>query len=377
MSFVNNVALNGFSVLLLLILCFHCLRRSEEKSMPFRLYIEILLVTILMLILDMFSRTDGNLGTLYPVLNHVSNFSLFLLSPFVPSLWLMYVSFQTSHDEEKTKKLILPLIALNAANGLMVLISQFTGWYYFIDSDNIYHRGPFFFISVLITFLLIVLAFVVIMQNKKSIGEKQLFSLMVFPLPPVAGVILQVYIYGMSFVLYSIVLSLLIVILNMQNDTIYSDFLTGVGNRKKLEAVLKDGIKRSSMRRTFSLVMMDIDEFKEINDTFGHEMGDRALKAAAELLRKCVRSKDYVVRFGGDEFCLVMEIYDKDSLESMVSRINFCVEQFNASGQFPFKLSFTIGASVFDYNSGMKPEDLIKQVDMLMYENKKLKKSTS
>ena len=170
-------------------------------------------------------------------------------------------------------------------------------------------------------------------------------------------------------------LSLLIVLLNMQNDTIYTDFLTGVGNRKKLEAVLKDCIRRSSSRRTFSLIMLDIDDFKEINDNFGHDMGDRALKASAELLRKCVRSKDYVIRFGGDEFCLVAEIYENSRVEAMLDRINNHVDQFNASGHFPFSLSFTMGYSVFDCTSGMNQEGLIKQVDMLMYENKRLKKN--
>lgn len=377
MGIVTNISLNGFSVLLLMILCFHCLRRHDEKSMQFRLYLEILLITMFMLIIDMFSRTDGNLGTLYPLLNHVSNFTLFIMNPIVPSLWLMYVCLQTSHNEEKAKKLRFPLLALNAANIAMVVISQFTGWYYFIDNGNIYHRGPLFFVSVFITLFLIILAFIVIVLKQKEIGEKQLFSLLIFPLLPIAGLILQIFIYGISFVLNSIVLSLLIVVLNMQNDTIYSDFLTGAGNRKKLEAILKDAVKRSSIRRTFSLVMLDIDDFKEINDSYGHEMGDIALKAVAELLRRCVRSKDYVVRFGGDEFCLVLEIYNETGLDTIVGRINSCVEQFNASGQYPFSLSFTIGAAVYDYNSGMKPEELIKQVDMLMYENKRLKKSKS
>ncbi len=377
MDLVDNIIINGFSVLLLIILCFHSLRRTEEKSIQFTLYVGILVTTMLMLVLDVFSRTDGNLGTLYPVLNHVSNFLLFVMNPIVPSLWLMYIYFQTSHDEEKTKKLILPLIALNVANLLMVIISQFTGWYYFIDSGNIYHRGSLFLVSTIIPLFSVILSCVIISQNKKSIGEKQLFSLMFFPLPPFVGILLQIYIYGISFVLNSIVLSLLIVLLNMQNDTIYSDFLTGVGNRKKLDAVLKDSIKRSSIRRTFSLVMLDIDEFKEINDTFGHEMGDKALKASAELLKKCVRSKDYVVRFGGDEFCLVLELYDKKGLDSIVNRIHSSAEQLNASGEFPFNLKFAVGCAVFDYNSGMKSEDFINQVDILMYENKRLKKSLS
>ena len=377
MGLINNIIINSFSILLLIILCFHSLRRTAEKTMQFRLYIGILLVTMLLLVLDMFSRTDGNSEALYPLFNHLSNLLLFLLNPLVPSLWLMYVAFQISHDENKTKKLILPLLGINVINVVMVIISKFKGWYYFIDNANVYHRGPYFIISTLITFLLVLVTFSIIVRNKKAIGGNQLFSLMIFPLPPIVGVILQINIYGVSFVLNSIVLSLLIIMLNMKDNTIFTDYLTGVGNRKKLEAVLNDSIKRSSERKTFSLVMLDIDKFKDINDNFGHEMGDNALKASANLLKNCIRSKDHVVRFGGDEFCLILEIDDQKSLDSFINRIVSCVDQLNASGEFPFNLKFTIGNAVFDYNSGMRPEHFVKHVDTLMYENKRLQKVVS
>ena len=372
-----NVILNSFSIMLLLILLFHSINRIEENSYQHKLYTDILLITMILLVLDVLSRTDGHLGTIYPQLNHVCNFFLFLLNPVLPSVWVIYVDFQIHHSKEKAQKLLIPLGLLNLINAGMVIATQFNGWFYYIDSNNIYHRGPLFAVSSAITFVLLILTLIMSVHNRDKINRKKLFSLLFFSFPPIVGTILQMCFYGIAFVLNSIVLSALIVILSMKDDTIYTDYLTGICNRKKIEEVLKENIKRSSQNRTFSLIMLDIDKFKEINDTYGHEMGDNALRAAAGMLKKCMRTKDYVARYGGDEFCLVLEIYDYKNLEAAIRRINNFTDAFNSSSEFPFKLSFSEGYAVYDFQTHMKAEEFVNKVDMLMYEDKNLKSESA
>ncbi len=373
MNLINNAILNSFSIILLIIIAFYSINRIEEKTLLHKLYVGILITTMFLLILDILGRTDGNVGTICPLLNHVSNFLLFLLNPILPSIWLIYVHFKIYHSIEKTQKLIFPLMVLNVINAGFLVATQFNGWYYYIDVNNIYHRGPLFILSTVFTFLLMLVAFIMILHNRREINRKQLFSLLFFPFPPLIGTILQICFYGIAFVLNATVLSLLIILLSIKDDTIYTDYLTGLCNRKKVEEVLKESIRRSSQNRTFSLIMLDIDKFKETNDTFGHEMGDNALRAAAELLNKCMRSKDYVARYGGDEFCLILEIYDYKNLEATVRRINHWVDLQNASSEFPFCLSFSMGYAVYDYASKLTAEEFIKQVDLLMYENKRMR----
>ncbi len=373
MRLIDNLILNGFSVLLLTILLAYSLQSSAERALRQRLYIRTLLCTIALLILDYFSRFDGHLGTVYPLINQVCNFLLFLLNPVLPSIWLAYADILIYHDERRVKKLFLPLLALNALNAVIVVISQFTGWYYYIDANNIYHRGPLFILSMALMAILLIIAFSMCVQNRDKIHRRQLFSILFFPIPPALGTIAQVCVYGLAFALNAMTLSLLVVLLHMTDDAIYTDYLTGIGNRKKAESVLKESIKRSSKRRTFSLVMLDVDKFKEINDTYGHEMGDKALRAFAALLKKCTRTKDYVARFGGDEFCLILEIYDIANLEIVIRRLNHYVDLLNTSNEFPFKLSLATGYAVYDYNTGLSMEDFVNQVDMMMYENKRKK----
>jgi diguanylate cyclase (GGDEF)-like protein len=104
-------------------------------------------------------------------------------------------------------------------------------------------------------------------------------------------------------------------------------------------------------------------------------VGDDALETAAKLLKSGLRSNDFIARFGGDEFCIILEISNGNDLEATVCRINRLIEKYNESGVKPYKLSFSMGYAVYDYNSHMKPEEFQKHLDVLMYENKRAMKN--
>ncbi len=370
---INNAILNIFSLLLLAILFMYSLNRLDKNSIQQRAYYAMLVCTMVLLVLDIFSRFDGNAGTIYSLFNRAGNFLIFLLNPVLPSIWLIYVDSQIFHDDKRTKRLVILLLFLIAANFIVVLLSQSNGWYYTIDANNIYHRGPLFILASTLPFSLLLVAFMEVILNKEKLSTKQLVPFIFFPVPPFVCIFLQLFIYGVSFALNGTVLSLMIVTLSIQNEDVYTDHLTGVGNRKKLEAVLKEKVAKSSRDRTFSLIMVDINNFKEINDTLGHDMGDKVLKAFAELLEKSVRSKDYVTRYGGDEFCLIMDISEKSCLDSAVLRINNDFGSLNHSGLLPFCPTISMGYAIYDHPTGMSAEAFFKQVDTLLYENKRRK----
>lgn len=375
MDFKSNLIINTYSIILLFIVYLHSRKHSEKEFLQYGLYMKMLLITILMLVVDILSRFDGNPGTIYPFINYVGNFLIFIISPIIPSLWLSYVHYQIYQEDEKTKKLIYPLLAINAINAFMVLMSQFTGWLYYIDINNIYHRGPLFLLSALITVFLLLISFVLIVIMRKKIEKKYFFSLVFFAVPPFICVILQIMFYGISIILNGVVISMLIVLFNIQNQSIYTDYLTGVNNRKKLEVYLKEKVSTCTEEKTFSAIMLDLIDFKSINDTFGHEIGDNALQTAANLLNSCLRSNDFIARFGGDEFCIVLEISDSLELEAIVCRIKDSVKQYNELSNQPYTLDFSIGYAVYDYHSHKKVEEFEKQIDILMYENKQASKA--
>jgi diguanylate cyclase (GGDEF)-like protein len=371
MGLAGNVVLDLYSIAILLVICYHATKRHQRESAQHRLYMLILWVAVSLLFIDVSGRFDGRPDTVYPLVNRVGNFLLFLLSPILPSLWLLYSHLQVFGDKPWPKSLLHPLIAANAANALFTLLTPHTGWYYYIDASNIYHRGPLFLVSFGFTAIQLLAAFAMIIINRKRIDQRHFFSLMFFAVPPCLGIMLQVLIYGTSLILSGVTVSLLVVFLNVQNKSIHTDYLTGVSNRKRLESYLDERIATSTADRTFSAILIDLDNFKAINDTFGHDMGDKALQISAELLKSCVRSDDLIARFGGDEFCVVLRTGDRSDLDAIIQRINNCVAKYNATSAQPYKLGFTMGYDVYDHRTHMKAEEFQKRIDTLMYENKR------
>jgi diguanylate cyclase (GGDEF)-like protein len=343
------------------------------KSRQHTLYLTMLLVTMALLVIDVIGRCDGLAHPAFPVLNWWGNFLLFLITPVLPSLWVVYVYCVTTGDDSMPVGAFAALLFLNAFNIFMVTATQFTGWFYAIDAGNIYHRGPLYPVHHMITLVMLVWAYAITYQKRRNISKRVLFTLIFYPIPSLLGGILQTIIYSYAFALVAAVPALLVVLLYAQDDSIYTDYLTGVGNRKKLEAILKEKVARCSSRRTFAFLMLDIDNFKKINDTLGHETGDRVLKTAADLLKRCVRANDYVTRYGGDEFCLILDVSTDSGLKRVVDRIESNLNALNQTNAQPVKLSFSMGYQIYNCEDRMAPEAFVKQVDMLMYKDKRSK----
>lgn len=370
MTLLSNLSLNLYSVIILAILYIHLVRHDDRSSFQYKLFTLMLKVTCILLAFDTLSRFDGRPGTYYVTFNYWGNLVVFLLNPVLPSLWILYVHYQIYDDQQRTMKLLWPLGAVNLIHGAMVVLGQHDGWFYLIDNANVYHRGPLYLLSAAISVVIIFVAFGLIFTNRRLIEYRYYFSLVFFAVPPLISIGLQIMFYGISIMLNSVVISILIVFLNIQNQRLYTDHLTGIFNRKKLEVYLKKKIELSTRQKTFSAIMLDIDDFKIVNDTYGHDAGDLVLEAAAKRLKNCMRSNDLVARFGGDEFYIILEVYTQEDLEIAVERIKNGIQGYAVDEVSGHKLHFSMGYAVYDYNAHMSPESFQKHLDTLMYEDK-------
>ncbi|MCK5231165.1 MAG: GGDEF domain-containing protein [Desulfobulbaceae bacterium] len=152
---------------------------------------------------------------------------------------------------------------------------------------------------------------------------------------------------------------------------IRSDPLTGVMNRLAMEEDLSDELSRCKRYgRTFGIVMIDIDHFKKINDTHGHTIGDEALKAFAQTLRKCLREVDVIYRYGGEEFLVLLpETEGKNSLitaERLRKMIESQVFKYKNDPSLQLRLTASFGVSVF-LKGDSDYLDIIKRADQALY----------
>jgi diguanylate cyclase (GGDEF)-like protein/PAS domain S-box-containing protein len=148
------------------------------------------------------------------------------------------------------------------------------------------------------------------------------------------------------------------------------DPLTGVYNRYALDETLSDEVARSQRyRHPIGLLMIDIDQFKAFNDRFGHAAGDKILKRVASVLTRCVRGTDIVVRFGGDEF-LVLLVETNGEVSHVKCRIKSTLETELAATEYGVPIHVSIGAAHWSPDTGESIETLLTRADRAMYEEK-------
>ena len=146
------------------------------------------------------------------------------------------------------------------------------------------------------------------------------------------------------------------------------DALTGLGNRRLLQDRLKYEITRHRRHsRRFSVLALDLDGFKKVNDRYGHAAGDEILREVARALEKAVRDQDTVVRMGGDEFCVLAPEIEWEDAERLAARLELAVQ--TAVGGLDV-LGVSVGFAVFP-DEGWTPEHLLSRADQAGMESKR------
>jgi diguanylate cyclase (GGDEF)-like protein len=150
------------------------------------------------------------------------------------------------------------------------------------------------------------------------------------------------------------------------------DPLTGLHNRYYLNQVLDQEVKRSKRyNHCMAFLMIDVNRFKEINDRYGHQVGDEVLQAIASVLRKAVRESDIVVRYGGDEFLIIL-LETNGEADTVKHRIATTVTPYNKKKRWvDFPVTLSVGSAHWDPQSSQSVDEILNEADRQMYEEKK------
>ena len=145
-------------------------------------------------------------------------------------------------------------------------------------------------------------------------------------------------------------------------EELYRDSLTGAYNRRYYEEVARKTTGPAGV------ALMDVDDFKICNDTYGHHAGDLALETVAKAIRSCIRETDLLIRYGGDEFLLVLSGIPADYLKTKLEQIRDAVQKAVVPGYPHFRLSLSIGGAMQTLADPM--ENVVRRADLLMYQAK-------
>ncbi len=269
---------------------------------------------------------------------------------------------------------ILPLFVL----AVLLICSPYTGWLYYFDENKIYHRGPLYYSQQILAYCYILYSSfktLLLAMNKKYYAHRDDFlTIASFAVPPILCGLLQSILQRLPILSVGIVISFLLVYIGTLQSFVSLDSLTGMSNRRELLVYLASKIENLKKEEKLYFLFIDVDSFKQINDSYGHTEGDRVLKMISSAIKKvCRETKGFCARYGGDEFAIVQIINKEERIEPMCKMLTKAVEQKSESEGTAYSVKISIGSAVY-LGENDSIQELILRADSEMYNEKNMKR---
>jgi diguanylate cyclase (GGDEF)-like protein len=203
------------------------------------------------------------------------------------------------------------------------------------------------------------------------IKKKDVFPLLLFPILPFLGSVIQIFFYGVLLIWPMGALSLMIIFIFIQSRLINIDALTELYNKREFNDYVMAVSKMNESRKMIGGIILDIDDFKRINDVYGHAVGDQVLREFSNVLRQSFRRDDFIARIGGDEFAIMAEFEKQNDFESLIERLRENINLFNQKKVVDIQIDASFGHEIYDSSKYNNFEDFILSLDRQMYQNKK------
>lgn len=362
---------NIIGLIILLVIFFNMKSNNKKMKYDGKLYFTLIVSTSLIIVLDIIMDVvNGEPGYLLRQVHIIVTTIYFLLNVIPYMAWSLYVDFYIHKSIRRTKKLA-PIFAIPAVISIILcVLSIYNKGVFFITKNNEYRRGDLFLLNAALYYSYCVGTYILIIIKRKNIRKSDYYPLLTFGIvPAIAGVLQTVY-TNKAFLWLGISISCLIIYLNIQNVEINEDYLTGLYNRRQLDVHLKHCIRELGEDELIFMIMIDINFFKKINDTYGHIEGDKALKYAADILIDSFRSEDFIVRYAGDEFVIITKLKDENCKGEIINRLRRKFAEFSESDITPYEISVSFGYDIYDPELKMDADNFIIHVDKLMYKDK-------
>ncbi|MGD9605005.1 MAG: diguanylate cyclase [Bacilli bacterium] len=371
---IYSLQANIYSIIIMIIVLISLNHHKESYQTVNKILKSIILIDIFLMILDASNYLlDGQPGLLFFILNYSFQIISFSVAPTIGLLWFHFVNVFINKKPIKFKKRHLIYFIPLFINMILSFYSLFGNSIFYIDSNNVYHRGKFFIIYAFISYFYLIISLIVTLAKRKQIRKSNFIPMLLFSIPPIIGGVLQILVYGVLLTWQTIALSILMVFLFVQSESVITDYLTGLYNKREFENYLSSINKNNYRHRKLAGLMFDLDNFKQINDKYGHLMGDFILREMGNILRQSFRRNDLLARIGGDEFAVFFDLSLKEDISIFQNRLLTNIDNFNKANQLPFTISISLGIDVFDFQSKDSIKDFLAHLDQAMYEQKRKK----
>lgn len=363
---------NILSIAISLILYFSLKTQMSRKIYVNKSFFWLLGSTVVLLVLEsiivIFNGANGEFA--YLLLNTTA-IIYFTFTAIVAYLCVLYFELEINQNIFSFKKHYYMFIGLVVAILVLALFSIQGGYLYQVNTANEFSFGSHHYIYVLTTYGVAVYSILLSMQKARTIRGVEVTPLILFICLPTIAIMMQLVFNTYSLVWNAIVVSLVISYIFVQVKVTSTDYLTGLFNKREFQYQLDKVKIGSNKNEKVYGILIDLDDFKRINDAYGHQEGDIALIEVSSILQSSVRRQDFVSRIGGDEFAIILSSQTEEIVNQVIQRIKENILRFNEDTSYKYNLNFSYGYDFYNEEKFKTVLEFFNHIDSKMYSNKR------
>ena len=278
-------------------------------------------------------------------------------------LWFLFVLKHMIKKLDRKNKFFMSIpfyISL-----IMCVVNLFVPFIFEVNDSGFYSRKFGYYIMADIDIIYILGSTIVYFIARKKNTGQMFLPVHVILLPIIISVVIVSFHPEIPILIATIAIGITAVVSSLQNETIYLDSLTGIYNRTYIDRL----VKKIRHKKVIG-IMIDVNDFKSINDNYGHKEGDKVLIAFANALRQATNVNGTCLRYAGDEFLVFLNTCDFNKVDEFTCLLDIEIDKKLSSINKNYKLTYSYGYSLFD-SSEINFDSFMNIIDGKMYGNKK------
>ncbi len=305
---------------------------------------------------------------------YLSNLFTYLLLSVCAYLW--YILSEAIQNDKSVENDITRLILSIPVwiSGILCVSAYRTGLVYYIDENGKLVGGKLYLILVIVPFSYMIAASVKAFYrafNKDKYADRNIYFMIgMFPLTPIVMGALQAKYWRIPMVCYGTVVAVYYVYITMLDNLISLDPLTQINNRHQMFKYLAQKMRNEDPGMSLFVLMVDIDDFRNINETYGRLEGDRALVRVANSIKSACqgpRNRFFVSRYGGDEFVVIAQMAYKAEAVWLSDQIKNNIKRMTQDLGLSYNITVSVGIAQYDYAAPISLKAFISRADLDLY----------
>lgn len=375
--FIIQLIFYFFSFIILVIIISYSLvcYNNLQLAAKYRMFMAVSILVIV--VLDFLSRIEFPFSkSVNHVILYIVNYVYFVLQPLPVCIGMMYL-FSLFSEKRFSMRYYFILLLPFIAGCIVMIYSLFTDFVFYIDDNNMYNRGPGVLVYSFANYFYIIPALYVLIKHRDKVKRQILLVIIIYTLIPLVGSLAQLLNYGIITAWPAFTIALLLGFIFLERRKTERDYLTGLLNRQSFDVKAYSRIEQYDKKGSFALIVIDLNKFKFINDEFGHAEGDNVLQDAALILAHSISTSDIIARYGGDEFVILFETANAETVEKIIERIHHNFALWNIKKNLPFSLSLSAGYAIYDPKKHKDFSCLFDHADEMMFKMKEVSHKAS